>query len=230
MEEVKNISDRIKDAFSGGRCPICALLQKDEFDDICDWIWQSDSRNKGSIARENLVRSGGFCNYHFWEIQRLNTIQGNASIGAELVGQLIKIMHGKQYGTLFALLGGNGNENTGHSAPSDTGCPICGDLKKKEKSYYGVLPSILQNETHRQRYKDGCGLCIPHFIKVQDYVKDLALLRFLFKTQIAQLEKIKSDAESLIQKSSPPLSWQQTEDEKKSGIRAIEKIVGRIGT
>jgi hypothetical protein len=71
---------------------------------------------------------------------------------------------------------------------------------------------------------------MPHFIKIADYIEDDSVMKFLFETEIAQMEKIKVNAINLIQKQEPPLCWEQTEDDKKSWFRAIEKIVGRSGT
>jgi hypothetical protein len=70
---------------------------------------------------------------------------------------------------------------------------------------------------------------MPHFLKIVNYIEDIQLSRFLFDTQLIQLEKIKSDAASFIGKKEPPLRWEQTEAEKRSWFRAIEKIVGRNG-
>ena len=70
---------------------------------------------------------------------------------------------------------------------------------------------------------------MPHLIKIIDYIEDDLLIKFLFETEIAQMEKIKANAINLIRKRDPPLSWEQTEDEKGSWFRAIEKIVGRNG-
>jgi hypothetical protein len=49
------------------------------------------------------------------------------------------------------------------------------------------------------------------------------------ETEKKQLERVKMDALELIRKKNPPLRWEQTDDEKNSGFRAIEKLVGRRG-
>jgi hypothetical protein len=73
-------------------------------------------------------------------------------------------------------------------------------------------------------------LRVPHLIKTMEYVKDASVKLFLLETEQEQLKKIKNNAAALIRKINPPLRREQNEDEKKSYLRAIEKLVGRRGT
>jgi len=230
MEQIKSISEKVIDAFSSGRCPVCAMLRQDEFDSLCHWVGQSAEQYKGSEERIKLVTSGGFCNYHFWEFQRLNTNYGSAAIGAELIERLIKILRTHNYENLIDAFKERKEDFKIWSFEGSTYCPLCRVLRKKEKRYLKELTVILQDDGHKAKYSESRGLCIPHFIKIVDYIENGLLIKFLFETQIAQMEKIKANAINLIQKKEPPLCWEQTEDEKKSWFRAIEKIVGRSGT
>jgi len=230
MEQIKSISEKVIDAFSSDRCPVCAMLRQDEFDSLCHWVGQSVEQYKGSEERIKLVTSGGFCNYHFWEFQRLNTNYGSAAIGAELIERLIKILRTHNYENLIDAFKERKEDFKIWSFEGSTYCPLCRVLRKKEKRYLKELTVILQDDGHKAKYSESCGLCIPHFIKIVDYIENGLLIKFLFETEIAQLEKVKIDAANFIQKKEPPLCWQQTDDEKKSWFRAIEKIVGRSGT
>ena len=230
MEQIKSMSEKVIDAFSSGRCPVCAMLRQDEFDSLCHWVGQSTEQYKGSGDRKKLLASGGFCNYHFWKFQGLNTNYGSAGIGLELIERLIKIFRTHDYEYLIDAFKEREKDFKVLSLEGNVHCPLCRDLKKKEKKYLKELTVMLQDNVHKTKYADGYGLCIPHFVKALDYIEDDSLIRFLFETEIAQLEKVKIDAANFIQKKEPPLCWQQTEDEKKSWFRAIEKIVGRSGT
>jgi len=230
MEQIKSISEKVIDAFSSGRCPVCAMLRQDEFDSLCHWVGQSAEQYKDSEERIKLLTSGGFCNYHFWELQGINTNYGSATIGVELLERLIKILRTHNYENLIDALKERKEDFKIWSFEGSTYCPLCRVLRKKEKRYLKELMVILQDDGHKAKYSESCGLCIPHFIKIVDYIENGLLIKFLFETQIAQMEKIKANAINLIQKKEPPLCWEQTEDEKKSWFRAIEKIVGRSGT
>ncbi|NLH15863.1 MAG: MFS transporter [Phycisphaerae bacterium] len=82
---------------------------------------------------------------------------------------------------------------------------------------------------HRLGYEKSCGLCIPHLMKGMEYFEDISILKYLYETEIDQLETVKTNTASFIKKMDPPLRWEQTEDEQKSWYRAIEKMVGRSG-
>jgi len=229
MEEIKSISEKIINAFSSGRCPVCAMLRKDEFDSLCYWVGQSGDKYKGSKERTKLLTTGGFCNYHFWKFQGINADYGSAAIGAELIERLIKILRNHNYENLIDAFKERKEDFKIWSLEGNTHCLICRELKKKEKRYLEELTDILQDNVHKAKYAESYGLCMPHFIKISDYIEDGLLTKFLFETEIAQMEKIKANAMNLIQKKDPPHCWEQTEDEKKSWFRAIEKIVGRSG-
>jgi hypothetical protein len=147
-----------------------------------------------------------------------------------LLERLIKILRTHNYENLIDALKERKEDFKIWSFEGSTYCPLCRVLRKKEKRYLKELMVILQDDGHKAKYSESCGLCIPHFIKIVDYIENGLLIKFLFETQIAQMEKIKANAINLIQKKEPPLCWEQTEDEKKSWFRAIEKIVGRSGT
>jgi len=230
MEEIKSISEKIIDVLSSGRCPVCAMLRNDEFDSLCHWVGQSDDKYKGSEERNKLLTSGGFCNYHFWEFQGINTKYGSAAIGAELIERLIKILRGHNYENLIDAFKERKEDFKVWSLEGSAHCLLCRELKKKEKKYLKELTVILQDDSHKAKYSRGSGLCMPHFIKIADYIEDDSVMKFLFEAEIAQMEKIKVNAINLMQKQEPPLCWEQTEDDKKSWFRAIEKIVGRSGT
>jgi hypothetical protein len=66
-------------------------------------------------------------------------------------------------------------------------------------------------------------------MKVINYIDDISFLKFLFETEIDQLEKVKTDAVGFVAKRYPPLRWEQTDNEESSWFRAIEKIISRSG-
>jgi len=75
----------ILDAFLSGGCPACSLLRQDEFDLLCHWVGVSDEKHGTSNERDKLLKSKGFCNYHFWEFERISGSYGSAEVGRELI-------------------------------------------------------------------------------------------------------------------------------------------------
>jgi len=229
MEETKDTRTRIIESFSSNRCPLCAMLQRDEFDSLCRWVGLSSESAKDSEQRKQLLTAGGFCNYHFWRFQQMSTHYGIAGIAVQLIEKLLQIlrMHKQKY---FAdAIKYKGTRSKIWLSDNDVKCPLCRELDEKERVYLKELLAVLRHNEHRSRYEKSCGLCMPHLMKVIDYFEDVSLLKFLFETEIDQLEKTKADAANFVSKRYPPLRWGQTNNEKKSWFRAIEKIVGRSG-
>jgi len=225
MEETKDTRTRIVEAFSSNGCPLCTMLRRDELDSFYQWVGQSNEIAKNSARIKQLLDAGGFCNFHFWRFQEMSTHYGSANIGAQLIDKLLETMrtHKQKY-FVDAI-----KHRESHFKIWLIECHLCYELGEKERVYLKELLAILRHNGHRSRYEKSCGLCMPHLMKVIDYIEDVSLLKYLFETEIDQLEKVKTDAASLVSKRYPPLRWRQTEDEKKSWFRAIEKIAGRRG-
>jgi len=213
-------NEKIIKAFLGGRCPVCALLRQDEFDYLCHWVGVSGEKYKNSEERNRILRASGFCNYHFWEYERISTHYGIAEICIGLIENIIDNLRNQREKSQLL-----------HSQENRIGlnCPVCADLEANELDYLKDLISLLGSHENRIRYTEGWGLCIPHLIKAMAYTNDASLVLFLLETEKKQLERVKMDALELIRKKNPPLRWEQTDDEKNSGFRAIEKLVGRRG-
>jgi len=222
MEEIKSASEKIAGSLSSGRCPVCAMLRQDEFDILCEWVGKSDDKYNGSNFRDRLLASNGFCNYHFWEFERISSHYGSARVASGLLEQLIRTLRtGKRENLAVAL------KERGPTGASR--CPLCFDLEQKEIGYLRELEMMLREDMYKTMYLEGCGLCIPHFIKFLDYARNDSVVEFLFQSENSQTDKIRASAMNFISKRAPHRRGEQTEDEKKSYFRAIEKLVGRRG-
>jgi hypothetical protein len=193
------------------------MLRRDELNSLYQWVGQSGKNAKNSGQIRQLWDAGGFCNYHFWRFVEMSTHYGSANIGAQLIEKLLEILRTKK-------------QKCPGNAIKHAECPLCFELKEKEKEYLEELLVILKNQEGKLIYESSCGLCIPHYAKAIDYIDDDSLINFLYETEINQLKRIKTNAESFISKRYPPQRWGQTKDEKISWFRAIEKITGRGGT
>ena len=213
MEETKDISTRIIEAFSSDGCPLCAMLRRDELDSLYQWVGQSGENAKYSERIRRLLDAGGFCNFHFWRFVEMSTHYGSANIGAQLIEKLLEILRADKQMCSGNTLKHKENIYVAWFAE----CPLCFELREKEDRYLDELLVILKNQEGKLIYENICGLCIPHYVKAINYIDDGSLMSFLYETQIHQLEKIKSDAEGFISKRNPPKRWKQTEDEKISG-------------
>jgi len=210
---------KIADTFLNNRCQICALLQKDEFDIFCKWVGVSDEKFGLTKERARLLKSRGFCNYHFWQLTQINSNDGIAVICDGLIEKIANILRKEKVSRLLPAL-----VKYRHGRH----CPICDDLKKAEITYIKKFIALL--DSNKSQYEKKYGLCIPHLIQIAAYAKDSSLIRFLLDTEIKQLERLKTNAANFVYKKKKMLRGELTHDEKTSWFFAVEKLAGRQGT
>jgi hypothetical protein len=229
MKETKDTRTKIIEAFSSDGCPLCAMLRRDELDSLYQWVGQSGEGDKNSERRKLLLSAGGFCNYHFWRFERMSTHYGSAGIAVQLIEKLLQILRTHKQKYFADVIKYKGGHSKIRLSDNNVECPLCCELGEKERVYLKELLAILRQNEYRSRYEKSCGLCIPHLMKVINYIDDISFLKFLFETEIDQLEKVKTDAVGFVAKRYPPLRWEQTDNEESSWFRAIEKIISRSG-
>jgi len=219
-EKQKSHLDLIE-VLSKNDCPVCLLLSQDEFDLLCEWVGESGPEDGATEKRERLLDSNGFCNYHFWVFSKICGMYGNAVMSIDQIGKILNIpgFNGKG-NNVIALL----KEHF-----QNVRCPVCADIKEMESAYLEELISLLNEEENKIKYAQGDGLCLPHLMLLSEKKQSGPLFQFLIERGCVQMEKIKADAVNLGSKRHPPLSWEQTKNEKRSGSRAIKKLIGRQG-
>ena len=76
-----------KEAVHSGRCPICFLLRRDEFDELSCWVGGdvADQQN-----RQRLEEAGGFCNSHFWLLNGLHSPQSGSLVNDFIATRLFQ--------------------------------------------------------------------------------------------------------------------------------------------
>jgi hypothetical protein len=76
-----------KKAVHFGRCPVCFLLRRNEFDELSRWVGGdvADQQN-----RERLEQAGGFCNSHFWRLNELHSPQSGSVVDDFIATRLFR--------------------------------------------------------------------------------------------------------------------------------------------
>src|ERR1017187_5476077 len=72
-------------AVQSGHCPICFLLQQDEFHRVCRWVG-GDIADEGN--RRGLDEAGGFCNWHFWLLNEIHSPQSGSGVDDYIAARL----------------------------------------------------------------------------------------------------------------------------------------------
>jgi hypothetical protein len=96
----------------------------------------NDKKYENSDERNRILRMGGFCNYHFWEYQRISTDYGIAEISIGLIDRIIDILQGRR--------------NLEDLSARD--CPLCVDLKASESKYIKEFIALLGSRENQTKY------------------------------------------------------------------------------
>jgi hypothetical protein len=213
------VEERFKKAFNSGRCIICSLLREDEFDILCQWIGNRQEEE----FQKTLLDRGGFCNYHFWTLERICDPLGIAYLTKALLDQFVceadenMIDQFKNY------------TKKQYNLSEKNKCPVCNNISGCETKHLKNLKEFLSAEQNWELYQNSRGLCIVHFIKLFDFLEDTRLKEKIYSIQKQHIEILLRELEGFIRKQDRTLRWLRTDDEIRSYIRALEKLVGKTG-
>lgn len=136
MEEMQSAEQKIIEAFSSGRCPLCHLLRQDEFNILCEWVGECGDSDIISEHSKKLLEADGFCNHHFWLFHDMCSAYGSAAIAGRLLEKLEAF-----FKTFEFAINPKGLKNlVAHfERESDGGgssCYVCSHLKEKDRSIF----------------------------------------------------------------------------------------------
>lgn len=205
MADILSREARLLSSIETGRCPICRMLQKDEFDLLCHWVGASGEGEEVNLSRK--LKGRGFCDSHLWMLAEINAPGGNARVA-------------------YALLSNDLERGDLSQDPSGY-CPVCEEIVQLERGDLDLLANRLESEALQRKYADSLGLCGAHFSEIMARIKNSKLRRFLRDIHQAQRQRLLLALEGFLKKQSPEARQGQTEDEKRASSRAFERLVGR---
>jgi len=221
LDRLSGLANELKlaEAFKSGRCPICYLLQGDEFHELCRWVG-------GNVAdegnRQRLDVAGGFCNYHFWLLGEIHSPQSgslvNDYVAANFLDPLRNLSTGG--GGTFAQWLRNVAEH----------CPLCIHLIAREATHLRALADWLNEPPSWREYENSRGLCLPHLVRLQALIDDPMLRKQLTCAQVVQVGRLLKEMRDFARQFEAGQRWEISHDEWKAWERLVEKLVGRKGT
>lgn len=203
----------ILDSFLERQCPVCFLAGRSVhsffdfflFENVLDYD-----------INQKLRASRGFCKEHSSQLLSFNDGLAVSIIYETILDDLIK----------------EGNKNTfsKKSMWKETGkCPACEVYSNSEDRYTKAFAMYAVEEEFFKKYEESKGLCLPHFRKVIDKIKDKNTAVKLMETQIKDFAKLRSELKEFVRKSDFRYSKEKWGEEKDSWIRAIVRLVGNAG-
>lgn len=190
----KILLDKLK---SEARCPICALIQEEEFTLISKL--QYDVTHDETV-RKKLPAVSPFCDFHFRQFRKVANNETNA---------LLLIAYIEHFRT---------NDKT---VIND--CGVCKKLDEYEHVLIEAMTALVKNASHRTTFAASNGICFLHEAGVGRASNSSEIIQWLAEIQQQQLEREISSLQHLTKTS----YYNSTAYERGAIVRVVEKIVGR---
>jgi hypothetical protein len=190
----KILLDKLKNE---ARCPICALVQEEEFTLISKL--QYDVTNDERLRKE-FPAQGTFCDFHFRQFRKVANNETNALLLISFIEHFRA----------------NGMEAHGD-------CSVCLKLNDYEGALTTAMASLLKNESYRTAYAASNGVCFHHEEDVGKASGSAEIIHWLSEMQQQQLQREIPPLQHLANAS----YYNTTAYERGAIVRVVEKIVGR---
>ncbi len=221
LDRVTSLANELKlaEAFKLGRCPICALLQADEFQELCQWVG-GNVTDKGN--RRRLDEAGGFCNYHFWLLREIHSPQSGSRVNDYIVAKFLDLLRKDS--------NGSGQVRAQWLRNAAEKCPLCIYLTRREARHIRAFVGWLEQPSYWRTYENSRGVCLPHLLCCQPLMGDKSLRRRLDDFESVQIERRQKEMRELVRKFESGQRWEISPGEWDAYKRVVEKLVGRKGT
>jgi hypothetical protein len=197
----------LREAFGYRGCPICHVLDKDEYDFMAQLQYQTIKEEK---VRQDVVSSNGYCNFHFHQMARLASPVGNAILTRDLINAEIKEIEKGFFGPTLRI-----------------DCPVCRYAAEREEFYVKEFRVLLSEKSFQKEYEATDGLCRIHLKGVLNLLQEGELHQFMLASHIMHLNLLRIQLETFISKVRS--TSRDFKEEKNSWLVAIEKMVGKKG-
>jgi len=197
----------LREALGYRGCPICHVLDKDEYDLMAQLQYQTIKEEK---VRQNVVSSNGYCNFHFHEMARLASPVGNAVLTKDLINAEIKEIEKGFFGTTLRI-----------------DCLVCRYAAEREEFYVKEFRVLLSEKSFQKEYEATDGLCRIHLKGVLNLLEEGELHHFMLASHIMHLKLLRVQLETFISKVRS--TSRDFKEEKNSWLVAIEKMAGKKG-
>jgi hypothetical protein len=203
-------------------CVVCALMSEDLNAFLAQWQYFSAL---APAIRERFCERRGFCPEHLNPLGRIASQQSLDVSLSELVARLadgIASLH--EDPTRFT-----GSVAEDALAGREDRCQACGLCSEAESLYIRALATLIQDDSFRESYAQGRGVCIPHFLCLRSAVEDRGLREWIEAVQQRHLRRLVDEMRSHLRKCRQRLRRDTTRDEEQAAWRALRVLSGESG-
>jgi len=180
-----------------GRCPVCHLIDNEEFDMLSRVQYEVTHSPE---VREAIVNEGGFCEFHFRQFRKIANARSNGLLMAAMVNRYAQA-----------------------ECQLNTKCRFCAHLDKFEENLLATFLFLLKDQKFCEKYAKHTGLCFGHLNDVSHQVKLPGIRVWLRAIQLEQLKKELPFLEQMATQS----YYETSNVARGSLVRTVEKFVGR---
>jgi len=216
-------------AYRQGRCPICALNERDErryidialYDQVTNVTWRAQIRD----AR-------GFCAPHTTRILD----EGRSALGIALIADdLVKTLReklqsgspegGRTWSRLRGAFGGAGRALAAALRGTQP-CPLCAHLLQQTPVHLRSLLQDLATEVGQAAYAPSPGLCVAHLVGAFEIDEFEAGGAFLTQHQQHVWQALEAELQEFIRKSDYQHAGEPIGEERDAWRRAFRLLAG----
>ena len=219
-------------------CPICKLVERAVLSYLDSLLYELVLDPE---TRHVVRASRGFCNAHAWMLPELHSALGAAILHEDIVNTSLRAMDRSGYheGPRFCLNRLQEKVDV-HRASAATAslvselgaqeaCPACRQQATMEDLYLSVLLEHLVEDDLAEKLRTTDGLCLPHFRRGLELVRDEATYRRLLEIEQAYLRGLQAELKEFIRKNDYRFQHEGFGVEGDSWLRAIARVVARRG-
>jgi hypothetical protein len=222
----QNLKANLIAALKIGRCPLCHLLERKQYDYLCYFQGQLIQEGK---TQDDFNQTGLLCNYHAWYLQDLTSPTANATIYYHLLEGIIDRLKSLNHnGSSFSLEKVNGEDKLGELLLGKRTCPVCREIETIEEFILKELTELFSDEEFMKVYAESMGCCFPHLMRLIRQSSEKEPIEFLITVHVTQLEHLREELKEYISKRES--LNRNFGKEGNSWKRVVEKMTGAKGT
>jgi hypothetical protein len=228
----------LRDALVREGCPVCHIVLRGVAHYLDGLLYESVN-DPG--VRKALREARGFCNEHAWQLREIGGALGIAIIHRDVIETVMASIRRGRYRPTWSLplqrLQGalRGDQPAVATADLVTvlepqeECPACRQRRIMEDDYLNTLLQHLDDEGLAPALRTSAGLCLPHFRRALQLVRDEETFRRVVEWQLDCLERLHGELDELIRKHDYRFVGESFGTEGDAWIRAITQVSGEKG-
>jgi hypothetical protein len=214
----------LRDALAEPGCPICQLMDRTAERYLDSLLWENVNDVK---VRDEIRQARGLCRDHSWDLARHRAALGTAIITRDVLQSVLEeLEESGLHGPLARPLRSAQAFLRARLSPKAE-CPACVQVREMEDIFLRTFVAhLLGPEGLMTAYEVSEGLCLSHFRRALDRVRQQKVLTALVRTQSDIWKRLVGELTEFIRKNDYRFRDEPWGDERDAWRRAIAALAG----